>query len=64
VEVTVSRVQTILDYADLSLTPFPVGLDSHARKVIKCIENQSTKVCTIGIWGMVGSGKTTIAKAI
>ncbi|KAG2380973.1 TMV resistance protein [Vigna angularis] len=27
-------------------------------------ENQPTKVCMIGIWGMGGSGKTTVAKAI
>jgi len=32
--------------------------------VIGCIENHSTNVCKIGIWGMGGSGKTTIAKAI
>jgi len=64
VEVTVSRVQTILEYGDLYLTEFPVGLDPHVRKVIECIENHSSKVCMIGIWGMGGSGKTTIAKAI
>jgi len=34
------------------------------KRVIGCIENNSTKVCMIGIWGMGGSGKTTLAKTI
>lgn len=54
----------MLDYKDLSITQFPVGLEWHVEKVIGCIENHSTRVCMIGIWGMGGSGKTTIAKAI
>ncbi|XP_052724770.1 disease resistance protein RUN1-like [Vigna angularis] len=64
VEKIVSRVQKLLGYADLSHTPFPVGLESHVEKVVGSIENHSAKVCMVGIWGMLGSGKTTIAKAI
>jgi len=64
VEVTVRRVQSLLDYEDLSVIPFPVELESHVEKVIGCIENISTKVFMIGIWGKEGSGKTAIAKAI
>ena len=48
----------------LSITKFPVGLEPHVEKVIGLFENQPTKVCIIGIWGMGGSGKTTVAKAI
>ncbi|XP_061350461.1 disease resistance protein RUN1-like [Gastrolobium bilobum] len=48
----------------LSITDFPVGLESHVKKVIGFIENQSSKVCMVGIWGIGGSGKTTTAKAI
>ncbi|BAT97009.1 hypothetical protein LR48_Vigan11g146200 [Vigna angularis] len=64
VEVIVRHVQTLLDYKDLFITEFPVGLESRVEKVIGCIKNHDTKVCIIGIWGMVGTGKTTIAKAI
>jgi len=64
VEAIVSRVQTLLDYSELPITRFPVGLESHVKRVIRCIENHSTEVCMIGIWGMGGSGKTTVAKAI
>ncbi|CAJ1949643.1 unnamed protein product [Sphenostylis stenocarpa] len=60
----VNRVQTLLDYEVLSITEFPVGLDSRVQEVMGFIEKRSTQVCTIGIWGMGGSGKTTLAKAI
>jgi len=64
VKVIVNRVQTLLDYTDLFITQFPVGLESRVEKVIERIENHFTKVCMIGIWGMGGSGKTTIAKSV
>ncbi|XP_052724519.1 disease resistance protein RUN1 isoform X2 [Vigna angularis] len=60
----VDDILTKLDYALLSITEFPVGLESRVQEVVGIIENQSAKVCTIGIWGMGGSGKTTMAKAI
>jgi len=60
----VDRVQTLLDYEVLSITGYPVGLESRAQEVIGLIETRSTQVCMIGIWGIGGSGKTTVAKAI
>ncbi|KAL2330854.1 hypothetical protein Fmac_018435 [Flemingia macrophylla] len=48
----------------LSITDFPVGLEVRAREAIDFIERQSGKGRVLGIWGMGGSGKTTIAKFI
>ncbi|KAG4938632.1 hypothetical protein JHK86_044773 [Glycine max] len=53
-----------LVYEDLYVTEFPVGLESRVQKVIGLINNQFTKVCMIGIWGMGGLGKTSTAKGI
>jgi len=52
-----------LDYNVLSITEYPVGLDHRVQEVIRFIERTKNS-CRIGIWGMGGSGKTTIAKAI
>nr|XP_012574031.1 TMV resistance protein N-like isoform X2 [Cicer arietinum] len=53
-----------LDSTTLSITEFPVGLESHVKQVVQLIEKQPGDVCMVGIWGMGGSGKTTVAKAI
>jgi len=60
----VEDVLVKLDSTLLSITEFPVGLESRVQEVIDLIENQPKKVCAVGIWGMGGSGKTTTAKAI
>ncbi|KAK7350581.1 hypothetical protein VNO77_09357 [Canavalia gladiata] len=64
VKEVVKEVLRILDDTLLSITDFPVGLGSRINEMIGFIENKSRKVCTVGIWGMGGSGKTTMAKAI
>ncbi|CAJ2634978.1 unnamed protein product [Trifolium pratense] len=53
-----------LDSGLSNITEYPVGLDTRVQQVIRFIENQSSKVCLIGIWGMGGSGKTTTSRAI
>ncbi|CAK8560222.1 unnamed protein product [Lathyrus sativus] len=53
-----------IDVSLLSITEFPIGLDSRLQNMTDFIDHQSSKACMIGIWGMGGSGKTTTAKAL
>ncbi|BAT97029.1 hypothetical protein VIGAN_09037200 [Vigna angularis var. angularis] len=57
-------VKSVLNLSVLSATKFPVGLQDQVQYLIRTIKEKSTDVCTIGIFGMEGSGKTTLAKAI
>ncbi|CAJ1949631.1 unnamed protein product [Sphenostylis stenocarpa] len=57
-------VKNILYLPILSATKFPVGLQSHVENVMRMIENKSTEVSVIGIWGEGGLGKTTLVKAV
>ncbi|XP_028751302.1 TMV resistance protein N-like [Neltuma alba] len=61
----VRQVCDILCKTDLFVAEHPVGVDSRVREVITMLQNHSSgNTVTIGIWGMGGAGKTTIAKAI
>ncbi|WCJ38886.1 disease resistance protein (TIR-NBS-LRR class) putative [Euphorbia peplus] len=41
-----------------------IGIDSHVEKAIKLLHLGMPEVCVLGIWGMGGIGKTTIAEVI
>ncbi|XP_024627643.1 disease resistance protein RUN1 isoform X2 [Medicago truncatula] len=60
----VSQVLTKLDKKYLPLPDFPVGLESRAEQSIRYLRHNSDGVCLVGIWGMGGIGKSTIAKVI
>ncbi|CAJ2634981.1 unnamed protein product [Trifolium pratense] len=60
----VADIKRKLNSKLLNITKYPVGLDTRVQQVIRLIENRSSEVCMIGIWGMGGSGKTTTVTAI
>ncbi|TKY68698.1 TMV resistance protein N [Spatholobus suberectus] len=60
----VDEVLIRLDRTYLFTTDFPVGLESRVQHGVGFLRKQTRGTCILGIWGMGGIGKTTIAKAI
>ncbi|RYR26750.1 hypothetical protein Ahy_B02g061057 [Arachis hypogaea] len=61
----VEDVTHLLDKTELFVADYPVGVTSRVQNVINLLmEQQSKDVLLLGICGMGGLGKTTIAKAL
>ena len=55
---------TKLDHTQLFVAKHPVGIDSHAEAIELLLDTKSNDVRILGIYGLGGVGKATIAKAV
>ena len=61
----VSKVVDIVNQKlRLHVAEYPIGLDKHRERVAEFLQSDSKGIKMLGIWGMGGIGKTTLAMEI
>ena len=64
IEKIIGYIFNKLNLEYIMVASYPVGLESRVQNLSKLLDKGSGDVCMVGIWGIGGIGKTTIAKAI
>ncbi|KAF8035560.1 hypothetical protein BT93_C1559 [Corymbia citriodora subsp. variegata] len=66
IQCIIKELSIHLDRTPLHVAKHPVGIDSRVQKLISLSQEESgdNDVLMIGLWGLGGIGKTTIAKAL
>jgi len=60
----IAKISNKLNQAHLTATPYIVGMESRVKDLNMYLDRYAEDVCMVGIWGVAGIGKTTIAQEI
>ena len=64
IQLLVERVLKELDSTPLNVAPYTVGLDSRIEELMSWLDVRSNGIRVLGLHGVGGVGKTTLAKAL
>ncbi|XP_010251791.1 PREDICTED: TMV resistance protein N-like [Nelumbo nucifera] len=64
IQALVKKISTVSSNTPLGVAKYPVGISSRVEEVMRVLDVKSNDVRVLGLIGMGGIGKTTLAKAV